>query len=157
MKKINTEGWTVKAVKVEGHTHGKVFTGNLYRGAIKIGSFEEHGRGGPMDIHYLGESEESDFLSLANLLQGEEHIEADAILIEEMVEQLEYVKRVRRERKKNTYFCAVNDDQETNFKIGAPYSEAVVDTILKEKGEITIANEEFDIYPDGVERVYRDE
>lgn len=157
MKKIETEGWTVKAVKSGEHTEGYFFSGNLYRDARKVATFVEHGYGGPMSIDYFDDDAKTDFLSLANFLQEDSYTESDAILIAEMVDQFEYVKRIRRDRKKKTYFSVKEHDDVTEFVIDAPYSKRVVNMVLENKGDITIANEEFDIYPDGVERVYRDE
>jgi hypothetical protein len=157
VKKIDTEDWSVKAVKTGEHTHGYFFEGNLYRGSRKVATFYEHGNGGPMDINYLDDNAETDFSSLAELLQGEEYSEADAILIAEMVDEYMYIRRIRRDRKKYTYFSIENNGETKEYKIDSPYSERVVAVILENKGEIVIANEEFDIYPDNVERVYRDE
>ena len=159
MRKIDTENWTVKAVKAGKHTHGYFFTGNLYCDARKVASFEEHGTGGPMDIYYLSDDVKSDFQSLANLIYEDDYPEADALLISSMVDQYEFVKKVRRDRKKKTYFSVYDKSDDTNMEsyvVNQPYSEKVVDMILKEDGNIVIANEEFDIYPDGVERVYRE-
>ncbi len=157
MKKIETEGWQVKAIKSGEHTRGYWFTGNLYREARKVASFSEGGNGAQMEIAYMDENAQSDFMSLAQLLQGDEYVEADAVLIAEMVEEYTYVKMIRRDRKKKTYFSVEHDGKCGQFTLNAPYSERVVNTILKEKGEVAIANEVFDVYPDGVEKVYRDE
>jgi len=157
MRKLDVEDWTVKAVKAEEHDRGHFFSGNLYRGARKVATFTERGLGGPMEIDYLDDDAESDFMSLAHLLQGDEYVEADAILLGSMVDQYVFVKKVRRDRKKKTYFSVANGDEEFTYAIDAPYCERAVGMILNEKGEISIANEEFDIYPDGVEKVYRDE
>ncbi len=155
MKKLDTEGWQVKAVKAGEHARGYWFTGNLYRDARKVASFSEEGKGAQMEITYTDEDAQSDFISLAQLLQGEEYIEADAILLTDMATEFEYVKHARRDRKKKTYFSRERDGDMVEFELDEPYSEQIVKVILQEEGEITIANEEFDIYPDGVEKVYR--
>jgi len=157
MKKLDVEDWAVKAVKSGEHDHGYFFSGNLYRGARKVAEFTESGWGGPMDIRYLDDDAESDFMSLAHILQGDEYSEADAILIMDMVNEYEFKKKVKRDRKKKTYFTVYIDDEDTTYALDTPYSERAVKMILNEKGDIVIANEEFDIYPDGVEKVYRDE
>ena len=157
MKKIETEGWTVKAVKSMEHNKGLFYSGNLYRGARKVATFVEHGCGGPMSIEYCDDDAKSDFLSLSNFVQGDVHTESDVVMIAEMVDQYEHVKRIRRDRKKKTYFSIEEHDDTTEYAINTPYSKQAVAVILQNKGDITIANEEFDIYPDGVERVYRDE
>ncbi|RLF44398.1 MAG: hypothetical protein DRN17_04540 [Thermoplasmata archaeon] len=157
MKKIDTEGWAVKAIKEGEHTRGQWFTGNLYREAQKVASFSEEGTGGQMRINYLNEDAESDFKSLATLLLGGEYPEEDALLISRMVDEYIFVRMIKRERKKNTFFIVTEEGEDTAFKVDSPYSERVVKMILSQKGDIVIANEEFDVYPDGVEKVYRDE
>lgn len=161
MKRLETEGWTVKAVKSVEHNKGLSYSGNLYRGTKKVATFVEHGCGGPMSIEYFDDDAKADFLLLSNFVHGDDHTEADAVmvaelLIAEMVDQYEYIKRIRRDRKKKTYFSVEEHGDVTEFVIDAPYSKCVVDMILENKGDITIANEEFNIYPDGVNRVNRD-
>ena len=151
MKKVVCENYSVKKIKQNYHSEGRWFAGTLYFNNKPIAEFEEHGYGGPMDIHYNDSDKGEDFTSFAKITLGEEYHESDAILIEEMVNSEFSRKDIQRDRNKKTHFALEN---RMEYVIASPYSERLV-AHLKEKYPSlkTIGNEEFDIYPDGVERV----
>ncbi|RLF07493.1 MAG: hypothetical protein DRJ64_02860 [Thermoprotei archaeon] len=159
MKKLETEGYVVKSAKQGEHTHGRWFTGNLYNGSVKIAEFEEHGWGGPMDIHIKNEDMFENFVSFARTMEDSDYSEIDAILIEDMVNSFFDRKMVMAGRKKKTYFVVKNGDLESVWENNTPYNEGLVNALRKEYGDrlVGFGNEIFDIYPDGVDRIIRDE
>ena len=151
------EGYSVKKVHTNEHSHGSFFDGSLYRGSKEVASFEEKGDGAPMQIWYVNDEEKEDFQSVANLKEEDCTFEVDAIVIEEMVNTFLLRKRVMSGRKKKVliFVDGENGMVDEEYEINSPYSKSVANVIAEEfKGrKYHIGNEVFDLYPDGVDRV----
>jgi len=158
LKYLETEGYTVKGVEKLEHSHGIFFQGNLYSRNIKIAEFIEFGRGAQMDICIINSDMYEDFVSFAKTIEDDNSSETEALLIEEMVNHYFTRKSVMASRKKRTHFFAIDEDGEKEFSIEKPYCEDTVLILKKSFGDnlLGIANEIYDIYPDGVDRVIRD-
>jgi hypothetical protein len=155
MELLQTEGYKVKAVKETQHSEGRLLSGVLYKGSVKIATFEDDGRGAPMQIWYTEADRDGDFLSASKMILDEGYAESDAILIEDMANEFMLRKDVMAARKRATFFTRAGDEECVIYKIDYPYSEKIVNMLLENDNPETFLNEMFDIYPDGVEKVYR--
>jgi len=158
LKKIEAGDYTVKAVKMRENSWGVSLEGNLYYMNKKIATFEDQGNGGPLNVWY----EESDYDNQDTLKQylEVEHDYGDFEPIEQFINDLsveyEHKKMVRRDRKKLVYFGAKDDPEgQAQRFVRAPYSYKVAKYLYKTYPDNIeyIANELYDIYPDGENKV----
>ncbi len=152
MKKFIDENYSVKKIKKLEHSEGLSYTGTLYFNSRAVATFEEEGKGAPMQVWYVNSDAESDFMSFAKTQEDSDYSEIDAIVIDSLVVSEIDRKKVMTGRKKKTFFGT------NGFKhmfIALPYNEELVNNLRSDYGEELdyIGNEVFDYYPDGVEKV----
>ena len=156
MENFDSEHFSVKSVKESRYSYGRLFIGNLYYNSTKIAVFESAEHGAPLNVRYADEDMEDMFKSYCRTIEDDDgFINTEETIIERMVNTFLVRKKVMAARKKKTYFSAIDEGVECEFEFKYPYSESVVNHIKSEYGEnlVSIANELFDIYPDGIERV----
>ena len=161
MKLIEAGDYAVKAVKMAETRRGISLEGNLYFLNKKIAEFWDDGDGGPTSIQFKDDDQKDDLMSfISHEYPDTLSFEPVQTFVEALSVEFENKKLVRKDRKKRTYFGLKSEPDESGVRyVESPYKDAVVGYLSKTYGDDVsyIANELYDIYPDGVTKTFREQ
>ena len=126
--------YSLKSLKTFEGRRGYGFNATLYKDGKKIGTCMDAGDAGP--IRYdLDEGEVKELFEYAQKTRNSDYIEEHDMLINDLIDEMETLKKMKRAKKTKTFFKLKEKGSEVVYSVRYPFSEALERSLTKEYGK----------------------